>query len=328
MSRVANLRYWARLALGALILMAAGRGLRAEGPRSAPELVGPWQPLFQPAAAGRYINDHCVYRDPKGDWHLVGITGRNPVFGQNEKWFAHGVTGSLSAPMREVEPLFKGWPDQDLKWAPHAVWDGSTLHLFAGPGRIRHFVSRDGYAFDYKGEVFRESWRWRRDTMVLKVGAEWIMYATERADKKDAVLAWRSKDLQQWEPAGTVFIATKPAPVWAPLPNSACESPFVIARDNGYNLSLTLTNYPLDPDPEVYLNTLVFYSDDPLNFGTYAAGGSGETATLVAHFRVHAPEYIEDRDGRWWITCAGWTGFPRPDGCPGGQACIAPLKWK
>jgi hypothetical protein len=321
---------WRNLSLmvaGTLILVSAGPGQGAGVP-ALPVISGPWQPLFQPAVAGRYINDHCLYQDPRGDWHLIGITGERPLFGQSEKWFAHGVTSSLAQPMTELPALFRNWPDSGLKWAPHAVWDGDTLHLFAGPGPIRHFISRDGYEFEFKGRVLEAGWRWQRDTMVLKAGGGWIMYATDRVDNKDVVSAWLSSDLDTWTPAGPVFTALRPAPVWAPFPNSACESPFVIARGRGYYLSLTLTNFPLNPDPRVYLNTLVFYSEDPLAFGTYAAGREDETAVLVARFSVHAPEYLEDEDGRWWITSCGWAGYPRPPGCEGGQACIAPLSWE
>jgi hypothetical protein len=293
-----------------------------------PTISGPWQPLFQPAIAGRYINDHCVYQDPAGNWHLVGITNQRSFFGQNEKWFAHGITPSLTTPMTELPPLFKGTPDDGLKWAPHAIWDGSTLHLFAGPGPIRHFTSRDGVNFDFAGIAIDNGWRWLRDTMTLKVADGWIMYAADLVDKKDVVSAWRSRDLYDWQPAGVVFTALRPAPVWAPLPNSACESPFVIARNGVYYLSVTITNYPIDPRSQVYLNTVVFSSHDPLNFGVHSPDRPANTARVVARFATHAPEYIQDQDGRWWITCSGWTGYPRPEGCPGGQACIAPLTWE
>jgi len=293
-----------------------------------PVIAGPWQDLFQPERAGRYINDHCIYQDPAGDWHLAGITGKRPVFGQAEFWFAHGVTGDLQEPMCELDPLFKGWPDSDNKWAPHAVWDGETLHMFAGPTNIRHFVSTDGSQFEYVGNAIEGRWQWLRDTMVLKVGEEWIMYATDRVDRKDVVTAFRSKDLFQWDYAGVVFTALRPAPVWAPLPNSACESPFVIQRGDGFYLSVCLTNYFLDPRPRTYLNTVVFYSEDPLDFGVYAAGGKGETARLVSRLEVHAPEYVMDEEGRWWVTSCGWLGYPRPEGCKGGKACIAPLEWR
>ncbi|HUT55732.1 MAG TPA: hypothetical protein VM658_20245 [bacterium] len=303
---------------------------RAEEAHYQPVIAGPWQELFLPERSGTYINDHCVYQDPKGDWHLIGITSMGkPRIGTNEKWFAHGVTSSLTTPMRELEPLFKGWPDDGQKWAPHTVWDGSTLHLFAGPGKIRHFTSRDGYSFEFAGYAIADRWRWLRDTMVLKMDdGSWLMYATDRVDKHDVVTAFRSMDLYHWEYAGVAFTATKPAPVWAPLPNSACESPFVIRMDDGYYLSVCLTNYPLNRDPSVYLNTLVFFSEDPLDFGVYQAGWPDETARLVARFDTHAAEYILDPQGNWWITCSGWLGWPRPKGCEGGQACIAELKWE
>lgn len=322
-----------RLLIAAMVVPVLLSGLiarraRAEGPMYKPVIAGPWQELFLPSRSGAYINDHCIYQDLKGDWHLIGITSMGkPRIGTNEKWFAHGVTSSLMTPMRELDPLFKGWPDNSQKWAPHAVWDGSTLHLFAGPGKIRHFTSLDGYTFKFEGCAVANRWRWLRDTMVLLMDdGSWLMYATDRVDHKDVISAFRSRDLYSWEYAGVVFTALRPAPVWSPLPNSSCESPFVIKRDDGYYLSVCLTNYPLDRS--VYANTLVFFSTDPMNFGTYAAGGKGEDAELVTRFDTHAAEYVLDPSGNWWITCSGWLGWPRPKGCEGGQACIAPLTWQ
>ena len=320
-----------RLAWLVVLAVAGGPAWAAaegSGPLYRPVIAGPWQELFLPTTAGHYINDHCLYPDPNGDWHLAGITSLgNPMVGTSEKWFAHGVTSSLGAPMRELDPLFRDWPDRRAKWAPHAVWDGDTLHLFAGPGQIRHFTSRDGYRFEFQGDAIADHWRWLRDTMVLRLADKtWIMYATDRVDHRDVISAFRSRDLYSWEFAGVVFTALSPAPVWSPLPNSACESPFVIQMDDGYYLSVCLTNYPMDRS--VYTNTLVFFSEDPLNFGTYKAGASGEDARLVTRFDTHAAEYILDPTGNWWITCSGWLGWPRPKGCEGGQACIAPLVWK
>jgi hypothetical protein len=319
-------------ALGCMVLLACSllisRAAAAQDAQYKPVIAGPWQELFLPSKSGTYINDHCLYQDPKGDWHLVGITSMGkPGFGQNEKWFAHGVTSWLTTPMRELDPLFKGWPDDKQKWAPHAVWDGNTLHLFAGPGKIRHFTSHDGYAFEFAGYAITGRWQWLRDTMVLKMDdGTWLMYAADRVDHKDVISAFCSRDLYKWEFAGVAFTALRPAPVWSPLPNSACESPFVIRRDDGYYLSVCLTNYPLNRG--VYTNTLVFFSPNPLDFGVYKAGAKGETAQLVTRFDTHAAEYVRGPQGRWWITCSGWIGFARPQGCEGGQACIAELKWE
>ena len=314
-------KLWLALfALAAWPLMAG-----AAGPHWKPEITGPWRTLFRPTIAGNFINDHCVFKDPKGDWHLVGITSlKHPMIGNTEFWFAHGVTPALLSPMRELPALFKGWPDKKLKWAPHAVWDGSTLHLFAGPGPIRHFTSQYGSDFKYVDIAVKNNYPFLRDTMVFRLASgEWIMYATDLVKGVDSVSAWRSKDLYQWSPAGVVFSAVRPAPVFAPVPSSSCESPFVVQRDDGYYLFMTLTV----TDDKTYMRSPVFFSTDPLNFGRYAAGGKGETAKLVTILETHAPELIQDGE-QWYITNAGWPGHPRPAGCPDGQACIAELTWK
>ena len=313
-----------------LLLLACPLLASAAGPKWRPEITGPWQTLFRPTQAGNYLNDHCVFQDPKGDWHLVGITSdKSPMTGTTEKWFAHGVTPSLLEPMRELPPLFKGWPDTKMKFAPHAVWDGSTLHLFAGPGGIRHFTSKDGYAFQYVGIAVKNADPFLRDSMVLRLpNRTWVMYTTNFYQGVDSITAWVSQDLYKWALVGPAFQSRKPAPAFAPVPNSACESPFVVHRDDGYYLFTTLTTSKEDN----YLNTMVFFSEDPLWFGRYAAGGKGETAKLVTTLSAHAAEIIEEKteggQSKWWITNAGWPKFPRPDGCPDGQACIAELSWK
>jgi len=87
-----------RVLLAAALLMPLSAAL-AGGPKYKPRIAGPWQPLFRPEKAGNYLNDHCLYQDPKGDWHLVGITAlHSPRFGTGEYWFAHGVTSSLTTP--------------------------------------------------------------------------------------------------------------------------------------------------------------------------------------------------------------------------------------
>jgi len=306
-----------------LIILLSSIIARAGEPAHNPVISGPWKDLLDPKISGIYINDHTVYKDPMGSWHLVGITGIHPNYSKAEKWFAHGITSSLLSPMTEEPPLFKDFPDSDTKWAPHTIWEGDTLHLFAGPGKIRHLTSNDGHTFKYEGIAFEDRYKNLRDTMVIKLDdGTYIQYATDRAKRKDVISAWSSDDLYNWKKEGVVFTAIKPAPVWAPLPNSACESPFVIHKDGGYYLFVCLLNH------SVYLNTIVLFSENPLDFGTYAAGGKGETSQYVTRLETHASEIIQDDDGKWWITTCGWVGFPRPKGCPGGKACIAPLTWE
>jgi hypothetical protein len=112
-----------------------------------------------------------------------------------ERHFASAAGPSLDSPLAELDPLFDGYPDDKEKWAPHAVTDGNTIHLFAGPGNIRHYVSKDGCDFQFAGNAIEGQWRWLRDTMVTKIGDRWIMYATDLVDGLDVVSAFRSPDL-------------------------------------------------------------------------------------------------------------------------------------
>jgi hypothetical protein len=298
----------------------------ADEPSYVPVITGPWQELLKIKPTSDSQNDHCVYKDPAGDWHLAGISSRFMLYLITERYFAHGVTSSLDTPMRQLDDLLKGEPDRGLKWAPHAIWEGDTLHMYAGPGTMRHLVSNDGYNFEYAGAAIDNHWKWLRDAMVIKLDdGSFLMYTT---DKDDTISAWTSKDLYKWDYAGVVFSAIKPAPAWKPLHTSSCESPFVIKMDDGYYLSVCVTNYPKNPSPDTYLNTLIFYSKDPLNFGTYSAGSKGETAKLVTRLETHAAEYILDDAGNWHITCTGWHLYPSPKGCGKGMVCIAPLEFR
>jgi hypothetical protein len=278
--------------------------------------------LFEPEAAGNYINDHCIFQDAKGDWHLIGITSRHGNI-LHEVYFGHGVTSSLTEPMKELPRLFDGYPDNKRKYAPHVFRDDDTYHLYAGPGDIRHYVSRDGYEWEYVGIAIQADWSGLRDTMVIKLeDNKYLQYACDG----NKVSVWESKDLYDWDNKRVAFTAKFPAPVWPfGFPGSA-ESPFVMKYEGYYYLSVCLTNYPLYPNS--YNNTIIVRSADPYDFGVFTGGTRDQTAEFVTRITAHCAEYLQDEHGQWYITSGGWLQFPVHKGKKRGTAAIARLRWE
>jgi len=288
----------------------------------APVMDGPYRTLFKPAKYGDTINDHAVFLDAQGNCRMIGILskGLNLLLTPS---FAHGVGPSLKAQMTELPPLFADYPDRDKKWAPHVIVEKGLYHLYAGPGKIRHYTSQDGVNWTFKDIVIKSDWPDLRDTMVLKISdGKWLMYVT---DQHNSITVYESKDLDNWVRKGTAFQAKKPATVYSKWNNiSACESPFVFFYDGYYYLSICLTNGFM---PKTYSDTVIVRSKDPYNFGVFAAGGPGQTSDYVTTLKAHCAEYIKDQDGNWFITSAGWREFPTPKGTVKGTLSIAPIKW-
>ena len=288
-----------------------------------PVIAGPYRVLFQPVQFGDDINDHTVFQDRDGNWRMIGILAKGLNI-LNTPSFAHGVGPSLLEPMQELAPLFATYPDSDKKWAPHVVVENGVYHLYAGSKKIRHYTSPDGVDWTFQAIVISSDWPDLRDTMVLKIGAgQWLMYVT---DRDNSIAVYESGDLENWPRRGRAFHALKPAPVFPPsIDISSCESPFVIFYQGYYYLSTCLTS---GFKPGSYGNTVIIRSPDPCDFGVYAQGGPGQTSDYVTTLAAHAAEYIQDRDGNWYITSAGWRQFPTPKGTAKGALNIAPLIWE
>jgi hypothetical protein len=307
-----------------LVLFAtSASGLAQEkSARYVPVIDSPWQTLFEPGIEGDYINDHAVFQDTEGDWHLIGISSHHGNI-LREIYFAHGVTSSLDEPMRELPRLFDGYPDTKRKYAPYVFKEGDTYHLYAGPGDIRHYISRDGYEWEFVGIAIPADWSGLRDTMVIKLDdGTYLQYACDG----NKISVWESGELYNWKNKRTAFTARFPAPVWPKgFPGSA-ESPFVIKYGNYYYLSVCLTNYPLYLNS--YNNTIIVRSKDPYEFGVFTAGTKKQTSQHVTTLKCHCAEYIQDENGQWHITSGGWLGFPSHKGKKQGTAAIADLRWE
>ena len=95
-------------------------------------------------------------------------------------------------------------------------------------------------------------------------------------------------------------------------------APCVIKENGLYYLFTTYT----DCSRSNYCNTLVFCSENPLDFGCYKGSG-GNGALPAARLKCHAPEVVRDENG-WHITTCGWKRSSFARGC----VLTAPLEWR
>jgi beta-fructofuranosidase len=287
-----------------------------------PERSGEWDVLFRPTRWSSYVNDHSIVRTRDGRWHLYGCAQLSPeVNPENERYIVHGSAGSLSEPMEEHRPKID---NGTRAWAPGVVRNGDRLFMYYGPSPTMMATSLDaqhwmGHPVELAGTPLDAA---HRDHMVfqLKPGM-WLMYAVGVRDGLGCVSVHVSNDLIQWRFVQYALTSAESAPLkpaWG-----AMESPFVVKYASGYYLFITYT----DCSKSNYTDTLVFFSTNPFDFGTYApAGDADDPALLITRLYGHASEVIHDPEqNRWFLTCAGWRGFGLPhEGC----VSIAPLAWK
>jgi hypothetical protein len=313
--------------------VAASRSGAPPGPLRVPRIAGPWRPLFRPARAGYYVNDHVIFRDAAGRFRLLGITDRSRGDHRSERRFAQGVCETFPPPdaMREEAPVADFG---ELAWAPWVVRDGATWHLFWSPHRLEHMTSPDGAGWSGRRTAIRAPMHpFFRDAMVLAVApGQWLLYATGRGRWFSRVDLYQSFDLEGWQYVGAA-LRTGPGSER----NSAfasTETPHVVEHEGRYYLSVTYNNdsrfwAPLWllarrwRRPETYSDTRVFASEHPYGFGCYR-GRCGAPSQIV-RLEAHAPRLLRHPDtGAWWITTAGW---PWAATLTRGEVAVAPLAW-
>jgi len=288
----------------------------AEDPRALPcePVSGSLARIYDPSAAELwpvYINDHTFVRGPDDQWHLFGITGVEPgaLVPKAEHDFAHASSASLTSPMwtklanaLSVDPTL----GETVLWAPHVIEHESRYWMFyCGGGsddasyQMRLATSSDLVTWvRHPSPLFADGFE-ARDPFVLRVGAQWVMYytATDDPDGGHFSVAYRtSTDLLSWSPRAIAYTDATTGTGAGPT-----ESPFVIARDEGYYLFIGSS--------EDYLATRVFHSLDALHF----------SGPAITQLDVHAPEIVKDLDGKEYISHAGWGQ---------GGVFLAPLTWR
>lgn len=299
-----------------------------------PDIAGPWQPLFRPAASGDYINDHTVYRDTDGNWRLLGITAKGDGDYAREKYFAAGVSRDFppAAGMCEDTPVADFG---ELAWAPYVLREGATYHLFWSPHRLHRMTSSDGVHWrEHRIAMAAPAHKFFRDAMILKIAeGQWLLYATARGAYFSQIDVYQSFHLDGWQYIGTALRTG-----WGSERNAlfaSTESPAVVRYRGRYYLSITYNNdsFVWTPlllalkiwrDRRSYNNTLVFHSDNPYDFGIYR--GRNDAPSLLTHLAAHAAKFVHDADrDAWYITTAGW---PWVATLTSGEVAVAPLCWE
>lgn len=274
--------------------------------------AGEFAKIYDPSAGEDtpwYINDHTIFKDASGTWHLIGITHAEPANPLNEKHFAHATAPALYGPWSKQPFALSTDPScgETHLWAPHVIAPGHLYHMFYSAGgetnqtyRIHLATSTDAQTWTrHPANPLVVDGFDARDPMVLHVDGRWIMYytATETpAGGHHIVAACESDDLVHWRGRHTVYTSPLRGTFGGPT-----ESPFVVARNDRYYLFCGST-------PE-YADTSVFISDDPLLF---------EHPRKVGHIKAHALEVVTDDDGRDYVTHCGWGQ---------GGVYLAPLHW-
>ena len=288
----------------------AGKEARAESVES-----GAFVKIYDPSVGEQepwYINDHCFIQAKDGIWHMFGITRQEPARPLEEIHFAHATAKSLLQQPWDKQPFAltaateAPWHEVHL-WAPHVICSSNLYYMFYCAG------ARDSkkYKIHLATSPDLETWTRSprnpmvvdgfdaRDPFVLRVANQWAMYycATSKPEGGNHVVAFvTSTDLLTWTNRGVAF--TDPSVGTSGGPT---ESPFVVTRGQSYYLFIGPRGN--------YDGTDVFVSQDPFHW---------DIQNKVGHIPAHAAEVVQDNDGQWYVSRAGWGR---------GGLYLAPLTW-
>lgn len=260
-----------------------------------------------------YINDHCFVRGQDGTWHMYGITRQEPAIAEQEIHFAHATAKTLLQQPWNKQPFALDvatnapWNETHL-WAPTMVFhDGLYYMYYCAGGK-----DRTQYKLNLVTSPDLKTWTRSphnpmvvdgfdaRDPFVVRIGSKWVMYydATSKPEGGNHVVACvTSDDLLTWTNRQIVF--TDPS---RGRGAGNTESPFVVQRGDSYYLFIGPRGG--------YDGTDVFVSRDPFHW---------DIKNKVGHITAHAAEVVQDTDGKWYISRAGWGR---------GGLYLAPLIWK
>ena len=262
--------------------------------------AGEFEHIYEPST-GRitkwYINDHCIIHDGQ-QWHMFGITHEEPANPLEEKVFAHATSPTLTGVMWTRQPDVLPYSPADGEshvWAPHVIKHDDLYYMYYCAGgadhehyRIHLATSPDLYTWTRSdaNPLIIDGFD-ARDPMILRVGDEWVMYYTANstpAGGNHLVACVTSTDLLHWSNKRIVYTDIVTGTYGGPT-----ESPFVVQQDDDYLLFIG----PRDN----YNDTHVFISRDPFTFSR-----DNEVGTIPSH----ALEVVQDLDGSYYVTRAGW----------------------
>jgi len=277
---------------------------------------GPFTKIYDPSVGETnkwYINDHCFIRGQDNFWHMYGITHAEPAVPENEIHFAHATAKTLLQQPWDKQPFALDvatqppWNETHL-WAPYVLFHDGLYYMFYCAGGKDHTRAMIHLATSPDLKTWTRSPHNpmvvdgfdTRDPFVLRVGNKWVLYytATSKAAGGNHVVACvTSDDLLTWTNRQIVFTDPSTGTFGGPT-----ESPFVVQRGDSYYLFIGPRGG--------YDGTDVFVSNDPEHW---------DVQNKVGHIPAHAAEVVQDTDGQWYISRAGWGR---------GGLYLAPLIWK
>lgn len=245
-------------------------------------------------------NDHTFVKGPDNRWHCFGITkpwapGDNGHSGEGLCFHAVAPEGTFAQ-----AATFQSWRDLpkisvgDCGWAPAAIRIGPEYSLVGSHlGRV---VSTDLVSWTNAGPLKVKGGNrdpyirlWNNTYYLLRCDGNGISLAT-------------SEDFLHWSDPTEIFKPEKES--------YQTESPALIPYGGRFYLFWTLwdtadkTTYGYCP------RSFVHCSETPTDFHGCPA---------LAEYTVHAPEIIEDEDGRWFMSSADH---------PHRGVSVAPLAWE
>ena len=265
----------------------------------------------------------------EGTWHLIGITHAEPFAPFEEVDLAHATAPDVQGPWTKQRHALTADPaaGEHHLWAPHVIdHDGRYWMYYCAGGdapeayRIHLATSDDCWTWErHPANPMVVDGYEARDPMVLRVGDRWVMYYTatlEPAGGPHIVAACESDDLVHWSGRHVVYEDALSGTGAGPT-----ESPFVVARDDGFLLFL-------GPDYGELMRIL----QEEGRYGPEARPPTGARGCWPAPTRCgsgprtrwrrstsHAAEVIHDEQDRWWVSHCGWGE---------GGAHLAPLTWR
>lgn len=327
---------------------------RADGPVLRPRIDGPWRVIAESPdlsallpdknrdpVRDREPNDHHIFRDREGTWHLWACVRETEVGRLLAHWVSPSLdmapwafTGDLIRADRNAGESLVAWRNQEFIQSPFIVEHEGRFFMFYGgyatgydanheptidyasmENQISLMTSPDGRTWtrhrDANGfsRVFVGPGA-ARDPVVRRFGDRWYLYYTghHNADvQNEAIYVRTSTDLVQWSDWSIAHFVDPEHRT-----SRTCESPQVVERGGRYYLFRS-GGYRGDGNG----TCAVFVSDDPLDFGR---SGDGRDH-YVCNLPTHAPELIRDGEGREYITriYSPETGY---------AIQIAPLRWE
>jgi hypothetical protein len=299
----------------------AGRAGSTSGPLT-PVIASKWFRIVE--YPDSHLNDFCLFRDRRGTWHAIGILGTGTW--ASETTLFHSTGTSLSERFTNRRPLFDALPEwigdrrsknkAPQKHAPFVIFNEGVYHMFyrRPNGTNLHVTTRDPMRWPNRVELAFEE-QDARDSCVIRVGRTFYHYSCQ-AMKVKAV--WRScvavrvsEDLRSWSAAEPAHVDTSHV-----SKHSRMESPFVVARPEGYYLFIRNRRFD---NPAL---TTVYFSQTPQRFP------SGEKAWFAALKNVHAPEIVQ-RKNRYYVARVSGARHASPDAPKrGGWVEVAELDFR